>query len=99
MVIVDDYHLSLGSIRLKSKGSDGGHNGLKSIIGYIGEGFPRLRFGIGPLPGGMPSVDFVLGKFTDSEMTAVSTALQTAEEALLHWASYGIASAMNRFNT
>ena len=98
MVIVDDYHLALGSIRIKPKGSDGGHNGLKSIIGRVGEGFSRLRFGIGPLPDGIPSVDFVLGKFADSEMPAVSAALQTAQDALLHWASCGIDSAMNKFN-
>jgi len=98
VVIVDDYHLPLGAIRLRPKGSDGGHNGLKSIIERSGEGFARLRVGIGPLPAGMPSVEFVLGKFTPQEIPAVAETLQKSEEALMHIAVQGIDSAMNRFN-
>ena len=99
MVIVDDYHLPLGVIRLRPKGSDGGHNGLKSISQRAGSGFARLRVGIGPLPQGMPSVDFVLGAFTDEEQSKLQQTVLKAGEALVHFAVRGIDSAMNRYNT
>ena len=97
-VIVDDYHLPLGTIRLRPKGADGGHNGLKSIIERVGEGFPRLRIGIGPLPEGAASVDFVLGLFSAEEEAALDDVLKKAEEALMLFTSSGIDAAMNRYN-
>ncbi|MEW6040190.1 MAG: aminoacyl-tRNA hydrolase [Elusimicrobiota bacterium] len=63
LVVVDDFALPLGKLRLRLKGSSGGHNGLESIIGVLKtEEFPRLRVGIGPLPSGMDPKDFVLSK-------------------------------------
>ena len=98
LVIVDDYHLPLGKVRLRPAGSDGGHNGLKSIITALGEGFPRLRIGIGPLPDNTDTVRFVLGRFTASEMPMVQGALTKAEGAMLMFARQGIDEAMNIFN-
>jgi peptidyl-tRNA hydrolase, PTH1 family len=98
LVIVDDFNLPLGKLRLRKDGSDGGHNGLKSIIDLIGEDFPRLRFGIGPLPEGAPSIEFVLGRFTESEERELKTAVPRAVDACLTFAQQGIAAAMNTVN-
>jgi PTH1 family peptidyl-tRNA hydrolase len=98
MVIVDDYHIPLGAVRMRPKGSHGGHNGLKSIIEEVGIGFPRIRVGIGPLLAGTPSVDFVLGSFAESEWGRVEEAVQKTEEAMKHFAAHGIDAAMNKFN-
>ena len=98
MVVVDDLNLPLGRLRFRAEGSDGGHNGLRSIIGAVGNGFPRLRIGTGPLPPGVSAVDFVLGRFTREEQaTAVQTAA-VAAEALAFFLGNGIEQAMNRFN-
>ncbi|MBD3322555.1 MAG: aminoacyl-tRNA hydrolase [Chitinivibrionales bacterium] len=99
MVITDDLHLDLGTIRLRRSGSDGGHNGLKSIIGCVGKGFPRLRFGIGKVPSGMSSVDFVLGKFTAQEERSVSSAVNRVTGALGIFFDKGIEAAMSRYNS
>jgi peptidyl-tRNA hydrolase, PTH1 family len=98
LVIVDDYHLPLGKVRLRPGGSDGGHNGLKSIITVVGESFPRLRIGIGPLPDNTETVQFVLGRFSASEMPMVQSTLTKAEGAMLMFAQHGIDRAMNIFN-
>jgi PTH1 family peptidyl-tRNA hydrolase len=98
LVIVDDYHLPLGAIRLRRGGSDGGHNGLASIREWCGENFPRLRMGIGPLPAGAGSVDFVLGKFDERETPARSAALGATAEAATVFCTGGIDAAMNLFN-
>jgi peptidyl-tRNA hydrolase, PTH1 family len=98
LVIVDDYHLPLGKIRMRPGGSDGGHNGLKSIIAAVGTQFPRLRIGIGPIPEGMDSVQFVLGEFGQVETAAVQSALTKADEAMLLFARQGIEKAMNEYN-
>jgi PTH1 family peptidyl-tRNA hydrolase len=98
LVIVDDFNLALGRIRLRRQGSDGGHNGLKSIIAEIGDGFPRVRVGVGPLPLNTSSVDFVLGRFTDSELERRETALVTAAGAVDLFCRSGIEAAMNRYN-
>jgi PTH1 family peptidyl-tRNA hydrolase len=68
LVIVDDFMIPFGSLRLRKDGSAGGHNGLKSIIETFGtENFPRLRVGIGPVPGSEDPADFVLETFTKKE--------------------------------
>jgi peptidyl-tRNA hydrolase, PTH1 family len=100
LVIVDDYNLPLGRIRIRRNGSDGGHNGLKSIIGSIGtEEFPRLRIGIGPLPRGIASIDFVLGAFTDAEEKELESVIPRAVSACLLFAEGGIDAVMNSFNS
>ena len=99
LVIVDDYHLPVGTIRIRRGGSAGGHNGLASIIENCGENFPRIRVGIGPLPAGAGSVDFVLGKFDEQEMPAVNAAVRTAAGAAAAFCTQGIDSTMNLFNS
>jgi PTH1 family peptidyl-tRNA hydrolase len=99
LVMVDDYNLPLGTMRARRSGSDGGHNGLKSIIGHIGDQFPRLRIGIGPVPAGMPSVDFVLSDFSGDEERKLLDVAAKAEAACLLFAQQGIEAVMNRFNT
>jgi peptidyl-tRNA hydrolase, PTH1 family len=98
LVVVDDVALPLGRLRLRLSGSDGGHNGLKSIIEPLGETFMRLRIGIGAAPGAEELVDHVLGKFDRSEKPTVDNALERATEAIEHLAHNGMASAMNNYN-
>jgi PTH1 family peptidyl-tRNA hydrolase len=98
LVIADDFHLPLGTIRLKRGGSDGGHNGLASIIENSGPDFPRLRVGIGPLAENGNSIDFVLGEFTQQEMPRLDDAVKTAAEAAAAFCAAGIEKAMNQYN-
>ncbi len=99
MVVVDDMALELGRIRIRPKGSDGGHNGLRSIIELIGtEDFPRLRVGIGRPRPGEDAVSYVLGWFERKELAAVSEAVSRAADALEAWLDLGIDGAMNEFN-
>ena len=97
LVVVDDIALPLGRLRLRPSGSDGGHNGLRSIIEHLGETFMRLRVGIGsPLGGEL--IDHVLGEFDQSERAVAVKAVERAAEAVEHISREGIASAMNNFN-
>ena len=98
LVIVDDMALPFGSIRIRKKGSDGGHNGLKSIIAELGSAnFMRLRIGIGrPEPG--KTVDYVLTGFAGEELTQFNESISTAAEAVRCALSAGLANAMNRYN-
>jgi PTH1 family peptidyl-tRNA hydrolase len=98
LVVVDDYHLPLGTIRLRRAGSDGGHNGLKSIIGAVGRDFPRLRIGIGPVPGSVGAIEFVLGKFEEKESPLLEDSLTRSVEAMKVFAAGGIDAAMSAFN-
>jgi PTH1 family peptidyl-tRNA hydrolase len=99
LVVYDDADLPLGKIRLRARGSAGGHGGLKSIIGTIGSSeFPRLRIGIGRAGKG-DLVDHVLGGFRHHERATVDNAIQRAADAIEHLLTHGIESAMNHFNT
>lgn len=99
LVVFDDFSLPLGSIRIRKKGSDGGHNGLASIIYQTAsEAFPRLRLGIGPLPQGVDPADFVLSGFEADEREKVRTLKEAAVEAVLAVASAGLDEAMNKYN-
>lgn len=99
IVVVDDYNLPLGKIRVRRNGSHGGHNGLKSIVEYIGTGFPRLRIGIGPLPENSNVIDFVLGNFTEHEEKLLKeNVLEKAASALELFVTEGIDTAMNTYN-
>ena len=97
LVIHDDLDLPVGKMRLKCGGSDGGHNGLKSIIAELGSAsFKRLRIGIGrPLPG--QTVDYVLGKF-EEEKIDVNVVLNAAKDAVQTVLTAGMSRAMNQFN-
>jgi len=99
LVIVDDYNLPFGRMRARRSGSDGGHNGLNSIIDRIGRSdFPRLRIGIGPLPREATSTDFVLGSFMDAEEMELKAVILRAVDACLLFVQSGIETAMNKIN-
>jgi len=98
IVVVDDVNLALGRIRVRRGGSDGGHNGLKSLIAAIGDGFPRVRVGVGPVPRGESLVDFVLGRFGDDEVAAVGSSVRRAADAVQSVVAEDVDSAMGRFN-
>ena len=99
LVIVDDLSLPLGSLRLKGKGSNGGHNGLGNIQSVIGtQQYPRLRVGIGNnFPKGM-QVDWVLGKYDEEEMKELSTSIDKAVEIIKSFVLTGLEMTMNQFN-
>ena len=99
LVVVDDFNLALGRLRFRRQGSDGGHNGLRSIISSIGKGFPRLRVGIGPVPGGMSTIDFVLGSFVPEEKENKEEAIGRAAEAVGFYCTRGIDAAMSTYNS
>ena len=97
LVVVDDIALPLGRLRLRPSGSDGGHNGLGSIIEHLGEMFMRLRVGVGsPQAGDL--VDHVLGEFELPERDLAAKAIERAAEAVEHVSQNGISSAMNVYN-
>jgi PTH1 family peptidyl-tRNA hydrolase len=99
LVVCDDFNLPLGAVRIRKRGSDGGHNGLASIIYQLAtEDFPRLRLGIGPVPAGTDPADFVLSEFARNEREAVNRLKELASEALLAIVAGGIDKAMNTFN-
>lgn len=99
LVIVDDVALPLNKLRLKPAGSDGGHNGLKSLHESLGTTeYPRLRFGIGnDYPKGMQS-DFVLGKWRKEEEPLIKIKINKSVEIIETFATQGITAAMNWIN-
>ena len=98
LIVLDDFSLPLGRLRLRSRGGSGGHNGLESIIMQFGtEEIPRLRIGIGEAPR-EGSVDYVLNRFFDEEKPLVRSALIRAVEAVKCAIDKGLVSAMNTFN-
>lgn len=85
-LVYDDISLELGKLRFRSKGSDGGHNGVKSIIKYAGtQTFDRLKIGIGPQPPFMKSEDFVLQNFSQQEQENLKNTIKTSVEAFLYY--------------
>ena len=99
LVICDDFQLPTDTIRLRGSGSSGGQKGLSDILARLGShAVPRLRIGVGPLPAGWTSADFVLGKFTKAERPEVAALVERAADAVEEWVGAGIESAMNRFN-
>jgi peptidyl-tRNA hydrolase, PTH1 family len=98
LLVVDDVALPLGRLRLRSSGSDGGHNGLKSIIACLGTDFPRLRIGIGAATDSADLVDHVLSTFSKPELEIVSRSVERATEAIRKVAEEGVEAAMNIFN-
>ena len=99
LIIYDDISLEPGKIRVRAKGSAGGHNGMKSIIQHLGtEAFPRVRLGIREKPAQMDLADYVLGHFNKEEQALMKEAAQTAVEAVTCYIEHGIAETMNRYN-
>ncbi len=98
LVVVDDFALPLGRLRIRESGSPGGHNGLESVIMSFGsEDIPRLRLGIGEAPE-RASVDYVLSPFFEEEKPKVKAMIERAAEAIKCAVDNGITSAMNKFN-
>ncbi len=98
-LVYDDISLELGKIRFRPKGSDGGHNGVKSIIKYAQtDKFDRLKIGIGPQPNFMKSEDYVLQSFSANEQELLLTTLNRAIDAFIYYLDNDISKAQNRFN-
>lgn len=98
-IITDDLNLPFGTIRIKPKGSDGGHNGLKSLQNTLQtSSYPRFRFGIGDaFPKGR-QVDYVLGEWSAEERQALTERLEVAAEAIESFVKAGLENTMNAFN-
>jgi PTH1 family peptidyl-tRNA hydrolase len=100
LVAVDDIALPLGQLRLRRRGSDGGHNGLKSVIAELGTmDFPRLRMGVGAVPPGVDAADFVLSPFFDEETEEVDAMIDRAVQCVESVVQSGFDRAMGVFNT
>ncbi len=99
LVIYDDMDLPPGKLRLRPRGSAGGHNGIKSIIEATGtQEFPRLRIGIGRPAEGQDWKDYVLGQMSPEERKLAEEAVARAAQAVVSVLTEGVAAAMNRFN-
>ncbi|MCM1144350.1 MAG: aminoacyl-tRNA hydrolase [Blautia sp.] len=99
IVISDDISLAPGTIRIRKKGSAGGHNGLKNIILHLGhDEFQRIRMGVGEKPPGYDLIDYVLGHFGEDDRAAMEESIGRAVQALEVMIVEGAESAMNKFN-
>lgn len=99
LVVCDDLSLPFGKIRLRPTGSDGGHNGLKNIAQLIGtQGFSRLRFGIGNDFARGQQIDFVLGRFSEADLSTMDEHVANAVGAVKTFCLSGINIAMNQYN-
>lgn len=99
LVLVDDLHLDFGRLRLRGKGSDGGHNGLKDIQETLGGNkYPRLKFGIGRDFYSGQQVDYVLGHWTSEQSDALPDYIEKATEAVLSFTSIGLKFTMEKYN-
>ena len=99
IIIYDDITLEPGSIRIRKKGSAGGHNGIKSIIAHLGtEKFKRIRVGVGEKPKNCDLADFVLSPFKPEEKAAVREGIEKAAKAVEVILTDGADAAMNQYN-
>ncbi|MFD3000788.1 aminoacyl-tRNA hydrolase [Pontibacter toksunensis] len=100
LVITDDLALPFGKIRIRAKGSPGGHNGLKHIEQTLGHNnYPRLRFGVGDAFSKGKQVDYVLSTFSTDEEIELQTLIEKSAEAAIAFGTIGLERAMNQFNT
>ena len=98
-VVVDDFNIPLGALRIRPQGSDGGHNGIASVIDSLStREFPRFRLGIGPAPGRTPTIKYVLGRFRPGERKGAEALVAHAADAVEYAARDGLTQAMSRFN-
>ena len=98
LIIFDDLSLELGRIRFRANGSDGGHNGIKSVIQHLGtNNIARLKIGIGPQPN-IPSEVFVLQNFSKEELEKLKETLSIAKEAIACYFTEGIQTVQNKYN-
>lgn len=99
IVIYDDINLDVGQLRIRKKGSAGGHNGIKSIISHLGtDEFPRIRIGVGEKPKDWDLADYVLSRFKDEEQEAVRQALKETSDACRMIITSGMDATMNQYN-
>ena len=99
IIIYDDIDLDVGKLRIRAKGSAGGHNGMKNIIAHLGtQVFPRIRVGVGAKPKDWDLADYVLGRFPKEELPEIEAGRETACEAVKIIVSQGAGAAMNRIN-
>jgi PTH1 family peptidyl-tRNA hydrolase len=97
IIVYDDMDLPMGSVRIRATGGSGGHNGMKSIVQYLGtQEFARIRLGIGRAESS--SIPWVLGKFTSEELAEVEPAVKKAADAVECWCRHGITQTMNSYN-
>lgn len=99
MVVVDDAALDVGRVRFRPSGSDGGHNGLKSVSGALGSHeYPRCRIGVGRKPEGWDLADWVLSDMPEEDEDVVVELLPELTRAMEVWLDEGVEAVMNRFN-
>lgn len=99
LVIVDDIYLDLGSLRIKSSGGSGGHNGLEDVIDALdSDNFPRMRIGVGSSFRRGRQAEYVLEPFSEAERPVMDDTIDAAAEAALTFVTDGVVTAMNRFN-
>lgn len=99
IVMFDDISLPVGQLRLRKKGSAGGHNGIKNIIAHLGsQDFPRIKIGVGEKPAGWDLKDHVLGAFSKEDEPLVKESIENAADACKIMLTDGIESAMNIYN-
>lgn len=99
IVIYDDINLDVGRIRIRKKGSAGGHNGIKNIIAHLGtQEFPRVRIGVGMKPGNMDLADYVLSRFSKDEEPLLQSGYERAGEVVALMVQDAIDKAMNDYN-
>lgn len=102
IIVSDEMHLAPGKLRVRKKGSAGGHNGLKSIIAHLGtDEFPRVRIGVGEperVQDGDEIIDWVIGSVPSEDMRKIEQAAARAAEAVTCYIQYGAETAMNQFN-
>ncbi len=99
IVVYDDISLEPGQLRIRAKGSAGGHNGIKNIIAHLGtQEFPRVKVGVGEKPKGWDLADYVLSRFGGEERKIMDTAVSEAADAVISVIRDGIGAAMNRYN-
>ncbi len=99
IIIYDDISLEVGQLRLREKGSAGGHNGIKSIISHLGtQEFPRIKVGVGDKPTGWDLADYVLSRFKDDEQPIIRDAIKKSSEAVKSIIKDGMETAMNIYN-
>ncbi len=100
IIIYDDISLAEGRLRIRAKGSAGGHNGIKSIIAHLGtEKFKRIRIGVGEKPDKMDLADYVLGRFSPEKRIDVDESIEKTAEAVRIMIEQDIQAAMNQYNS